>query len=107
MFFIASNFFSLSQTIPQYWDWEAADWEGFTYYNFRLHHVNNEKILELAKLDFNIIQSILQEEMKNVTRWIANLILYFIYILEDEKNFKTIKKFIFSDHVFIDSSQLV
>nr|Q4QSN4.1 RecName: Full=(E)-gamma-bisabolene synthase; Short=PmeTPS3 [Pseudotsuga menziesii]AAX07266.1 (E)-gamma-bisabolene synthase [Pseudotsuga menziesii] len=36
---------------------------------YKLHHVNNEKILELAKLDFNIIQSILQEEMKNVTSW--------------------------------------
>jgi len=36
---------------------------------YKLPYVNNEKLLELAKLDFNIVQSIHQEEMKNVTRW--------------------------------------
>jgi len=36
---------------------------------YKLPKVNNEKILELAKLDFNIVQSIHQEEMKNVTSW--------------------------------------
>eukprot|EP00253_Pinus_taeda_P017606 PITA_17606 len=36
---------------------------------YKLPYVNNEKILELAKLDFNIVQSIHQEEMKNVTSW--------------------------------------
>eukprot|EP00253_Pinus_taeda_P005101 PITA_05101 len=36
---------------------------------YKLPYVNNEKLLELAKLDFNIVQSIHQEEMKNVTSW--------------------------------------
>uniref|UniRef100_A0A0G7ZNV0 Putative terpene synthase, PgTPS10 n=1 Tax=Picea glauca TaxID=3330 RepID=A0A0G7ZNV0_PICGL len=36
---------------------------------YQLSNVNNPKILELAKLDFNIIQAIHQKEMKNVTAW--------------------------------------
>nr|ADX42737.1 (E)-beta-farnesene synthase 1 [Pseudotsuga menziesii] len=39
---------------------------------YKLPKVNNEKILELAKLDFNIIQAIHQKEMKNVTTWFKN-----------------------------------
>lgn len=36
---------------------------------YRLPFVDNEKLLELAKLDFNIIQCIHQEEMKNIMSW--------------------------------------
>nr|ADH29869.1 e-beta farnesene synthase [Pinus sylvestris] len=36
---------------------------------YKLPRANNQKILELAKLDFNIIQAIHQKEMKNVTSW--------------------------------------
>eukprot|EP00253_Pinus_taeda_P006279 PITA_06279 len=36
---------------------------------YQLPNVHNQKILELAKLDFNIIQAIHQKEMKNVTTW--------------------------------------
>lgn len=36
---------------------------------YRLPSVDNEKLLELAKLDFNIVQSIHQEEIKNTMSW--------------------------------------
>eukprot|EP01018_Ginkgo_biloba_P004093 Gb_39995 [translate_table: standard] len=36
---------------------------------YKMPRVYNDKYLELAKLDFNIVHSDLLEEMKNVTRW--------------------------------------
>eukprot|EP01018_Ginkgo_biloba_P010771 Gb_25663 [translate_table: standard] len=36
---------------------------------YKMPNVSNEKILELARLDFNIMQAIQQTELKEVTRW--------------------------------------
>nr|BAF43701.1 putative sesquiterpene synthase [Cycas taitungensis] len=39
---------------------------------YMLPLVNNNKYLELAKLDFNILQSVHQQEMKDLTRWFGD-----------------------------------
>eukprot|EP01018_Ginkgo_biloba_P010669 Gb_38829 [translate_table: standard] len=36
---------------------------------YKMPNVNNKKLLELAKLDFNILQAIHQTELKEITRW--------------------------------------
>ncbi|GLJ33855.1 hypothetical protein SUGI_0680490 [Cryptomeria japonica] len=56
--------------IEGFWHSEQNSWLARTLY--RLPYTNNEKYLELAKLDFNTVQSIHQIELQQVHKWWIN-----------------------------------
>ncbi|CAI8601797.1 unnamed protein product [Vicia faba] len=50
--------------------WRVPRWEASCFINIYERQQNkNDVLLQFAKLDFNILQSVYQEELKNTSRW--------------------------------------